>query len=155
MKLVIVDDDILLCSALSRNLIRSGHAARRATSVETALRLIESENPSAVLTDLEMGPGGTGIELIVRLRAAGSSVPVLMMTGSDPKTARERLRAAELHEIAILEKPFEFEELMTRLASVFPEVSALQPSVSPGSQAPRTPMAAMMNVVRSFGGRVM
>ena len=47
MKLLIVDDDSLICSSLARGLIRLGHAARAATSVEAALRLIEIESPVA------------------------------------------------------------------------------------------------------------
>src|SRR5437868_4539325 len=84
MKLLIVDDDIWLCSAFSRGLVKMGHFARTATSVDMALSLIEQEAPHAVLTDLDLGPGGNGVDLIARLRAAGSPVPALLMTGSDP-----------------------------------------------------------------------
>src|SRR5262245_47016620 len=91
MKLVIVDDDSLLCSALSRCLVRQNHSARMASSVEGALALVAAESPAAVLTDLDLGTGGDGVALIQRLRASGSMVPVIMMTGSDPAGARARL----------------------------------------------------------------
>ena len=112
MKLLIVDDDSLICSSLARSLIRLGHAARAATCVDSALRLVESEAPAAILTDLDLGPGGDGVDLLVRLHAQGCRVPTIMMTGSDPVMARARLARAGLVEVALLEKPFGFDELM-------------------------------------------
>jgi len=151
MKLVIVDDDSLICSALSRSLIRLGHAGRAAASVEAALRLVDSEAPAAVVTDLDLGAGGDGLELITRLRQEGCRVPVIMMTGSDPVMARARLARAGLDEIALLEKPFAFEELMRVLAEVLPAAAA---APAPVRLTRATPVAAIVEtVVRSLGGR--
>jgi DNA-binding response OmpR family regulator len=152
MKLLIVDDDSLICSSLARSLIRLGHAARAATSVESACRLIESESPAAVLTDLHLGDGGDGLDLILRLRHEGCRVPTIMMTGSDPVMARARLARAGLDEVALLEKPFAFEDLLKVLAEVLP--SAGVPLEVPAPRTPRpTPVAAMVEtVVRTLGG---
>jgi DNA-binding response OmpR family regulator len=155
MKLVIVDDDSLLCGALSRCLVRLNHSARMATTVDGALALITAESPAAVLTDLELGEGGDGTELITRLRASGSRVPVLMMTGSDAAAARARLRAAGLEDIALLEKPFEFEVLLRKLAELLPDFLPVPASTSRSSKGTPTAMSALMGtVVRSIGGRV-
>jgi DNA-binding response OmpR family regulator len=154
MKLLIVDDDSLICSSLARSLIRLGHAARAATSVESACRLNASEAPAAVLTDLDLGDGGDGIELILRLRSEGCRAPTIMMTGSDPVMARARLARAGLNEVALLEKPFAFEDLLKVLAEVLPTVGA--PFESPARTPRPTPVAAMVGtVVRSLGGRVL
>jgi two-component system OmpR family response regulator len=155
MKLLIVDDDSLICSSLARSLIRLGHAARAATSVETACRLIGSESPAAVLTDLDLGDGGDGVELIVRLRREGCRAPIIMMTGSDPIMARARLARAGLDEVALLEKPFTFEDLLKVLGEVLPGAGA--PFEVPSARASRpTPVAAMVgSVVRTLGGRVL
>jgi DNA-binding response OmpR family regulator len=155
MKLLIVDDDSLICSSLARSLIRLGHAGRAANSVESALRVIECESPAAVLTDLDLGPGGDGVDLITRMRREGCQVPTIMMTGSDPAMARARLARAGLDEIALLPKPFAFDELMKLLGEVVPALGASD-AASP-VRAPRlTPVAAIVdNVVRSFGGRVL
>jgi DNA-binding response OmpR family regulator len=163
MKLLIVDDDTWLCSALARGLVRLGHFARVAASADAAFELARSEAPAAVLTDLDLGPGGDGVDLIRRLREAGCHMPVLMMTGSEPKMARARLRAAGLEEIVLLEKPFEFEELMKRLAALVPE-QAMAPEIIEGEASMATPrpstppkgVAAFMgSVVRTLGGRVL
>jgi DNA-binding response OmpR family regulator len=155
MKLLIVDDDNLVCSAIARSLIRLGHAARSATSVELAMRLVESESPAAVLTDLDLGPGGgDGVDLITRLRRGGCQVPAIMMTGSDPVMARGRMTRAGLDEIALLEKPFAFEELVKVLAEILPRDGASLSVAPPGRPTRPTPVAAVMNVVRTLGGRV-
>jgi DNA-binding NtrC family response regulator len=158
MKLVIVDDDSLLCSALSRCLVRLNHSARMANSVESALALIAAEAPVAVLTDLDLGVGGDGVELITRLRASGSKVPILMMTGSEIATARARLQSAGVGEIALLEKPFEIDVLMRSLAELLPLESIPIPAPTlapaPARATPLTMAARMGNAVRSLGGRV-
>jgi DNA-binding response OmpR family regulator len=153
MKLLIVDDDVLLCSALARNLIRGGHASRSVTTVEGALVLMEAEEPAAVLTDLDLGPGGDGIALLLELRRRGSTVPMMLMTGSDPAAARARLCAAGLDEIALLEKPFEFEELAKKLCELVPgaaEALALVPPVRKRTTA----STLVKNVVDALAGRV-
>jgi DNA-binding response OmpR family regulator len=154
MKLLIVDDDSLICSSLARGLVRLGHAGRAASSVEAALRLVESESPAAILTDLDLGAGGDGIELITRLRREGCLAPTIMMTGSDPVMARARLARAGLDEIALLEKPFAFDDLMKVLGEVLPAGGPAL-TVTPARPARPTPMASMVeSVVRSLGGRV-
>jgi two-component system response regulator MprA len=154
MTLLIVDDDMWLCSALARNLVRLGHGARRATSVEAALALIATETPAAVLTDLDLGAGGDGVELISRLRASGSRVPALLMTGSDRAVARARLADAGLDEIALLEKPFEFEQLVKKLSELLPEAGA--PTATAVRASRPTPVATVVDsVVRALGGRVL
>jgi DNA-binding response OmpR family regulator len=154
MTLLIVDDDMWLCSALSRNLVRLGFAARRAASVDAALALMATEPVSAVLTDLDLGAGGDGVELITRMRAAGSHVPALMMTGSDRAVARARLADAGLDEIAIIEKPFEFDQVMKRLAEVVPTVVASSPAAAHTSR--HTPASVVVDTVnRTLGRRVL
>ena len=153
MTLLIVDDDMWLCSALSRNLVRLGYAARRAASVDAALALMQTESVSAVLTDLDLGAGGDGVELITRMRAAGSQVPALMMTGSDRAVARARLADAGLDEIAIVEKPFECDQLMRRLAELVPAFGAASPAATRVSRP--TPVAMVIDTVtRTLGRRV-
>jgi len=151
MKLLIVDDDVLLCTALSRSLIRQGHASRTVASVDAALALLETEAPSAVLTDLELGRGGNGVNLISRMRDLGHSLPALLMTGSDLEAARERLVQAGLAEIPILPKPFEFDELIKKLGELLANTNE---APGPTRVAPATPMSALIgNVTRAFRGR--
>ena len=149
MKLLLVDDDVLVCSALSRGLIRLGHASRTATSIDEALGLADTEAPTAVLTDLDLGPGPTGIDLITELRRRGYARPTILMTGSDVAMARARLDEAGHDEVVILSKPFELVDLLRVLGEVLPQAPTRR--ATPGG----TSMALVDNVVRALGGRVM
>jgi DNA-binding response OmpR family regulator len=108
------------------------------------------------LTDLDLGPGGNGVDLIVSLRRQGCRVPTIMMTGSDPVMARARLARADLDEVALLEKPFAFEDLMKVLVEVLAPAGPA-PASPAASRAKRlTPVAAIVeSVVRTLGGRVL
>jgi DNA-binding response OmpR family regulator len=154
MKLVVVDDDSLLCGAIARCLVRLGHSSRMAATVEAGLALIAAEAPAAVLTDLDLGGGGDGVHLIRRLREAGSRVPVLMMTASERAAARARLDAAGLGEIALLEKPFELDELLRRLAEILPPSFLPQPSATTTPARGSAMGAIMGSVLQRIGGRV-
>ena len=76
------------------------------------------------------------------------------MTGNDRAVARARLADAGLDEIALLEKPFEFEQLVKKLAELLPEAGAPTPTAVRASRP--TPVATVVdNVVRALGGRVL
>jgi DNA-binding response OmpR family regulator len=146
--LLLVDDDILVCSALSRSLIRLGHASRTATSVDGALELLDSEAPTAVLTDLDLGPGRSGVDLITELRRRGYARPAILMTGSDLALAHQRLADAGLGDVRVLAKPFELGDLLNVLGEVLP--------AAPARRSPSSTMGIVDNVVRALGGgRVM
>jgi DNA-binding response OmpR family regulator len=150
MKLLLVDDDLLVCSALSRSLVRLGHASRTETSVAGALALLEGEAPSAVLTDLDLGPGGNGIDLITELRRRGYARPAILMTGSDVGQARARLAHAGHDDVVVLEKPFEIDALLAALGQ-----SAPAPTTAAARRASvDMPVDSVMgNVMRALSGR--
>jgi DNA-binding response OmpR family regulator len=145
MKLLLVDDDVLICSAISRSLIRLGHASRTVTSAGDALALLDAEAPSAVVTDLDLGPGSDdGIELIAELRRRGYSRPTVLMTGSDLDEARARLGRAGLDDVPLLAKPFELDELLRALG-----VAVATPSAAHRGQGGAAHV--MGNVMRALG----
>jgi CheY-like chemotaxis protein len=153
MKLLLVDDDVLVCSAISRSLIRLGHSSRTVTSAADALTLLEAEAPNAVLTDLDLGPGSKdGIELIGELRRRGYTRPTILMTGSDLDVARARLVSAGLDDIAILAKPFELDDLLRTLGEAVASRGAAGAHRGQGGAATTSVMG---NVMRALVGRVM
>jgi len=116
MNVLIVDDDVLLARALARALGKVGHTCQIASSVDSAVALVATERPSLVLTDLDLGGAGDGVDLAAWLRHAGVRVPIVMMTGSDVELARIELARAGLDEVDVLAKPFPLRRLLTVLA---------------------------------------
>jgi DNA-binding response OmpR family regulator len=116
MSILIVDDDVLFARALARVLGRSRSVLFTATSAEQAARLLSTQAPSLVLTDLDLGGAADGIDLICWMRDAGFTIPIVVMTGSARSRARAELSRAGLDEIPILGKPFPMQQLMALVA---------------------------------------
>lgn len=88
---LIVDDDVTLGRVVARMLHQHGFATKVVTTAGEALELVERERFDVVLSDIHM-PEMTGVQLLRRLRARDTLVPVILMTG-DPKveTAAEAI----------------------------------------------------------------
>jgi two-component system OmpR family response regulator len=69
----------------------------------------------AVLLDLGL-PGQDGLEVLRRLRAAGNSLPVIIVTARDG--VEDRIRGLDLGADDYLVKPFDIQELLARLRVV-------------------------------------
>lgn len=79
-RILLVDDDRLLRSALARVLVRSGYEITSASSVREAIRTFESETFDLVVTDVYM-PDEDGLDLLRQIRASSSNVPVIALSG--------------------------------------------------------------------------
>lgn len=90
-RILVVDDDPTYRSALARLLISRGYEVSTAPDRKTALWMCERLEPRLVLTDYELGDGGTGLDLAEALEAklGSSAPPVLVVTASTalPKTS--------------------------------------------------------------------
>jgi putative nucleotidyltransferase with HDIG domain len=79
---LVVDDERASREVLSAILRDCGIACRTACDGKEALRILDVEPISAVLSDLEM-PGMSGFELLTRVRAKYPAVAFLVVTGMD------------------------------------------------------------------------
>jgi diguanylate cyclase (GGDEF)-like protein len=81
-KLLLVDDDMLLRRMAAKTLRHAGFELDEAADGEQALARFAEQPSDLVLLDLEM-PGLGGHEVCARIRAlpAGSTVPILILTG--------------------------------------------------------------------------
>jgi DNA-binding response OmpR family regulator len=114
-KVLVVDDDPELLPLLAFALRQAGLLAVEATSGERALALIESEAPDAVILDANL-PGIDGFEVCRRLRATGSTLPVLMLTVRGDE--EDVVRGLELGADDYLTKPFSPRTLLARLRAL-------------------------------------
>ena len=87
-----------------------------ATDVRSALELAtEIGGFEAIVLDLGL-PDGSGLDVARRLRAAGSTVPILVLTARD--TVVDRVTGLDAGADDYLVKPFAFEELAARLRAL-------------------------------------
>ncbi len=78
--LLIVDDEPVICSALSRHYKLKGYDVDTADGGEAALKVLETKPFQVVISDIKM-PGIDGIELLRQIRIEYPMTRVIMMTG--------------------------------------------------------------------------
>ncbi len=85
MKILFLEDDLPLGTALSRVLRELGYEVCWVRLIADAREFLLSadENFAAALLDIGL-PDGSGLDLLVQLRAAGQSLPIIMLTARDP-----------------------------------------------------------------------
>jgi DNA-binding NtrC family response regulator len=107
-RLLVVDDDIQMQTALETALRRKGFSVETAANGLEAVRKLEDSEFSAVLTDLRM-PGMDGIELLQHIRQTKPSLPVIMLSAYG--TVPDAVEAMKSGAVNFLLKPFSHEAL--------------------------------------------
>ncbi|HUK66864.1 MAG TPA: response regulator transcription factor [Anaeromyxobacteraceae bacterium] len=113
-RVLLVDDDPEICEFLAVLLELEGFDPVRATRAEEALVLATREQPAAMLVDLAM-PDMDGLELCRRLRQAGVTAPVLVVSARPGEDLAVRAEQAGAN--AFIRKPFDNADLVERLRS--------------------------------------
>lgn len=117
MKILVVEDDLLLRKGLEKALMKEGYAVDVAENREEAERYLDSQEAfySAILLDLGL-PDGHGITLLQKLRNQENQMPVLIITARD--TLDDRVKGLDAGADDYLLKPFELAELYARLRAI-------------------------------------
>jgi DNA-binding response OmpR family regulator len=129
-RVLVVDDEPMVRETLGQVLKDEGYVVDLAVDGETALARVHATRPDAILLDLMM-PGMNGRQFLQALRdeQAYLNVPVLIMTAVHGL----ELNLTTLGTIAVVEKPFNVDELLNKVA--------LAVYRSRESNAPTTPTA--------------
>jgi len=115
MRILLAEDDQILADALCRALVQSTYAVDVADNGEEADRALALELYDLTILDIGL-PGIDGLEVLRRLRARKSSVPVLMLTALD--TLADRVRGLDLGADDYLAKPFDLPEFEARVRAL-------------------------------------
>lgn len=115
MKICAVEDDLELGKALQAALQNAGQEVVWVRRASDARHWIETEPFDAMLLDLGL-PDGNGIDLLKELRAAGHTLPILVITARD--SLEDRLNGLDRGADDYLVKPFDVPELLARLRAV-------------------------------------
>ena len=116
-RILAVDDNKQNLDLLRKSLTSAQYEVITASDGATALHLVESDSPDLVLLDVMM-PGMSGYEVCERIRAneATRVLPVVMLTALHEMS--HRIRGIEAGADDFLSKPFNREELLTRVKSL-------------------------------------
>ncbi|HEY9626545.1 MAG TPA: response regulator transcription factor [Coleofasciculaceae cyanobacterium] len=115
-KILIVDDDITLRTALIRYLQNRGYSVIDADSGTAALNAIEQNPPDLIVSDVMM-PQMDGLEFCRRLRAtrSGQLIPFIFLSSRSEVDAR--IQGHQMGADDYLIKPFEPKELVAKIES--------------------------------------
>lgn len=113
--ILVVDDDPHITDLLRRLLAYEGYSVAVAASGDAALVRTLERVPDLIVLDI-MLPGIDGLEVARRLRAAGDTVPILMLTARD--AIADRVKGLETGADDYLVKPFANEELLARIKAM-------------------------------------
>ncbi|MFY9820616.1 MAG: response regulator transcription factor [Thermoanaerobaculia bacterium] len=115
MKILVVDDDLELAGLIGYALRQAGYLVVEAADGPSALAVFEREAPSLVILDVNL-PRLSGLEVCRRLRADGSSVPIMMLTVRNAE--EDQVQALDLGADDYLTKPFSPRTLLARVRAL-------------------------------------
>ena len=121
--ILVVDDEPAIVTVVRERLEREGLAVRAVARGEDALAYVETDPVDLVVLDV-MLPGIDGFEVLRRLRSAGDSVPVIMLTARDEDV--DKIVGLELGADDYLVKPFNPRELSARVRAVLRRQAELE-----------------------------
>ncbi|WP_175408691.1 response regulator transcription factor [Streptomyces sp. TRM64462] len=114
-RVLVVDDEPAVREALQRSLAFEGYGTEVAVDGVDALEKIAAYAPDLVVLDIQM-PRMDGLTAARRIRASGSTLPILMLTARD--TVGDRVTGLDAGADDYLVKPFELDELFARVRAL-------------------------------------
>lgn len=114
MKILLVEDDCALRSALDELLLREGYEVVQADCVRLARQQL-SGAIHLILLDVTL-PDGDGISLCKQWRAEGISIPILFLTAKDEEY--DVVRGLDAGGNDYVTKPFRIQELLSRIRAL-------------------------------------
>ncbi|GAO36741.1 transcriptional regulator [Sulfuricella sp. T08] len=115
MHVLLVEDDSTLADGISRILKSHGMAVDVVDNGSDADSILQHAEIAVMILDIGL-PGIDGFEVVRRLRARGSHLPVLLLTARD--AIQDRVHGLELGADDYLVKPFATPELVARLKAL-------------------------------------
>ncbi len=124
-RVLVVDDEANITFLLDSALRHFGFDVRVASNGRGALKGVEEFDPDVVLLDV-MLPDLDGFDVVKRMRADGSKVPVLFLTARD--TVDDKVRGLTLGGDDYVTKPFSLEEVVARIQVILRRQGAVSGS---------------------------
>jgi len=146
----IVDDDQSIRFVLEKALAREELAVRSFTNSRDVLKALDDDEPQVLVSDIRM-PGGSGIELLAKVRERLPSLPVIIMTAySDLDSAVSAFQGGAFE---YLPKPFDVPKAVELIRRAVDESLREEVRDEKAAQVPEMlgQAPAMQDVFRAIG----
>ena len=138
-KILVIDDDPRLRDLLVRYLTEQGFQVQALADARDLDKKLQRDPPHLLVLDL-MLPGEDGLAVCRRLRGAGETVPIIMLTAKGEDV--DRIVGLEMGADDYLPKPFNPRELVARIHAVLrrqiERLAPGAPAAEAGSPSDRT-----------------
>ncbi|MCF7668324.1 MAG: response regulator [Verrucomicrobia bacterium] len=112
-RVLVIDDEEIVVVALRQTLMREGYEVITALNADKAMKIIESESFSVILTDHQM-PGMTGLELLSRAKEIQPDATRILITAVlSLSTVIDAINEGEIYRFIV--KPWLREELLATI----------------------------------------
>ena len=154
-KILIVDDEPDIRSALGRFFARSGHDVLRASTGEEAVLLVQTERPAVVLLDLFL-PDISGFEVLERTRAERPVIIMITGHGDIPAAVHAMQAGAEgfltkpvelMHLGAVVDRALEKAQLRELGRGALARIARSAADMLLGSSAPMRELAEQIDLL--------
>jgi two-component system OmpR family response regulator len=115
MRILLAEDDHVLADGLTRSLRQSGYATDCVSNGLEADSALTAQDFDLLILDLGL-PKLSGLEVLQRLRARDSRLPVLILTAGD--SIEQRVKGLDLGADDFMAKPFALSELEARVRAL-------------------------------------
>jgi CheY-like chemotaxis protein len=127
-RILVVDDEPLVCDAVKMMLVHDGHDVVTASDGTEALAVFDKNKFDLVITDFGM-PGMKGDELAATIKARAPRQPVVMITAYAEmlQSSGTQLPGVDF----LVSKPFLLEHLREAISTVLPDVTSQKGGAQP------------------------
>ncbi len=126
MKLLVVEDEVIIAKALKKGLEQEKYIVDVAHTGTEGFDLALSENYDAVILDILL-PEMDGITVCKKLRSEKKMMPILLLTARDQ--IGDKVKGLDIGADDYLTKPFAFEELVARIKALLRRPALLSEEV--------------------------
>lgn len=116
MRILVIEDEVKIASAIKRGLSMQGHAVDMVHDSDTGLSYAADPNYDAIILDRMLPGSMDGVGLCSALRASGIHTPLLMLTARG--TIGDKVEGLNSGADDYLVKPFSFDELTARVRAL-------------------------------------
>jgi DNA-binding response OmpR family regulator len=116
MRILVIEDEVKIASAIKRGLAMQGHAVDMVHDSDSGLAYASDPDYDAIILDRMLPGSMDGIEICNQLRSAGVNTPILMLTARG--TIGDKVEGLNSGADDYLVKPFSFDELTARVRAL-------------------------------------
>lgn len=123
-KILLIDDEVQLCQLMKMSIEAMGYSCDYCHSVDKAISKLSEKKFNAIITDLNLGAGGNGNDLVKYVAQNHPEIPIVVLTAYGSKTAS--VESLKLGAFDFTSKPIDDEQLKAILTNCIVNGNAQQ-----------------------------